>query len=152
MPSSLKQKKIKFFPDQLTKSPWSLLIKKKNLTFMCLYLLLRWEAAVTGVLGQTSPCPEPEEQPSSQMLLSCKFRAVTPLIHMTTHSSRQVLQLVCVSMELSALLSKIQVPKASIPSTHCTEGLVRFLLTATAGNAQDQQKLFSCLVSDDRLT
>lgn len=32
--------------------------------------------------------------------------------------------------------------------------LVRLLLTATAANAQDQQNLFSCLISisDDRLT
>lgn len=102
----------------MTKSPWSLLITKSSHTFICLYLLPRWAAAVTGVLGQTSPCSGPEEHLSSQMLLSCKLSAVTPLIHMTTHSSRQVLQLVCVSMELSALLPEIHFPKASMPSIY----------------------------------
>lgn len=78
------QKKILSWP--VTKSPWSLLIGKCSHTSMCLYLLLCWEAAVARVLGRTSPCTGPEEHPSSQMLLSCKFSAVTPLIHMTTHS------------------------------------------------------------------
>lgn len=82
---------------------------------MCLSLLLSWEAAVTD------PCPGPEEHPSS-FLLSCKLSAVTPLIllqlHLYTHSSRQVLHLVCASMELSALLPKIQFPRASMPSIY----------------------------------
>lgn len=71
---------------------------------MCLSLLLSWEAAATD------PSPGPEEHPSSQMLLSCKLSTVTPLIplqlHLYTHSSRQVLHLVCPSMELSALLPR----------------------------------------------
>lgn len=148
MPSCPQQRKIKFFSDQLTKSPWSLVVKKSSHTFICLYLLPRREAAVTGVLGQTSPCSGPEEHSSSQMLLSCKLSAVTPLIHMSTRSSRQVLQLVYQwNLQVSSPRSSLQ------RHILCTESLLRFLLTATAGNAQDQQKLFSCLisVSDDRL-
>lgn len=126
----------------MTKSPWSLVVKKSSHTFICLYLLPRREAAVTGVLGQTSPCSGPEEHSSSQMLLSCKLSAVTPLIHMSTRSSRQVLQLVYQwNLQVSSPRSSLQ------RHILCTESLLRFLLTATAGNAQDQQKLFSCLIS-----
>lgn len=125
----------------MTKSPWSLVVKKSSHTFICLYLLPRREAAVTGVRGQTSPCSGPEEHSSSQMLLSCKLSAVTPLIHMTTRWSRQVLQLVYQwNLQVSSPRSSLQ------RHILCTESLLRFLLTATAGNAQDQQKLFSCLI------